>query len=248
MQTWLQFPRCFVAVEKLQPGGLVLSKAEGRHLARVRRIGTGHPVSVLNGLGDVGCGVIHSVDRDRVEIELQDILHIPPPQPEITLLIGALKQSAWDEMLKHAVELGVNRIIRIQSDHAVSEMQGEKREKKAQRWGECMTEACKQSGNPWWPVLEFADHVEQACDSVRHLSGQYFASMGPDARTLTELRQAQHPNSLGNSLGLWVGPEGDFSAREYEQILAAGAVQISLGPRVLRAETAALGLLARCRL
>ncbi|MDF3127768.1 RsmE family RNA methyltransferase [Kiritimatiellaeota bacterium B1221] len=244
MHPWLSAPRCFVAETPLRPGVLLLSKPEGRHLSRVRRIGIDSKVSVLNGCGEVGLAKVVSVDRDRVEVEISERLSLPEPQPRLTLLIGALKQSAWDELLKHAVELGVNRIVRIQSDHAVSEVSGDKLEKKAQRWGECMTEACKQSGNPWWPSLEFAESVEQAGESVKGGSCQFFAGLKQGAKPLSAYLTGEREDEIC----LWVGPEGDFSDQEYSIIEAGGAQQISLGPRILRAETAALALLARLRL
>ncbi len=223
---------------------LSLSKAEGRHLSRVRRIGEGSDVSVLNGCGEVGLAKVSSVDRDQVGLEIAEVLTFAAPEPKLTLLMGALKQTAWDELLKHAVELGVNRILRIQSDHAVSEVSADKLEKKAQRWRECMIEACKQSGNPWCPSLDFAQSVTEACGDVKGISCQFFAGLMEDARPLSDCLQA---DAVGE-ICLWVGPEGDFSDREYECIQAGGAKQISLGPRILRAETAALALLARLRL
>lgn len=244
MQDWLKAPRCFVAENPLRPGTVRLSREEGRHLARVRRIGPGQPVSVLNGRGSVGIAEVMSVDRDQVEVRIADVRALPEPAPHLTLLIGALKQSAWDELLKHAVELGVNRIIRIQSDHAVSELPLDKLEKKACRWRECMTEACKQSGNPWWPSLEFADSVATAAGMLAEGCVQLLAGMQADAGELAQVMTGR----TDSDIALWVGPEGDFSSGEYRILRAAGAVQISLGPRILRAETAALAFLARLRL
>ncbi len=243
MKTWLSAPRCFVDNPDLQIGWVSLSKEEGRHLGRVRRIGAGDRVSVLSGRGRVGLGCLSLQDRDDVRVEIQEVLEIPPARPEITLVIGALKQSAWDEFLKHAVELGVNRIVRVQSDHAVSDVKADKEIRKMQRWRECMIEACKQSANPWLPALQLAGSVAEAMKLLSGVGLQVLASLEGNPQTLPEVL----PKDLPDHLVLWIGPEVDFSAAEIKTISSA-ALPISLGSRILRAETAALALLSHLRL
>ena len=77
MKTWLSAPRCFVDDPDLQIGWVSLSKEEGRHLGRVRRIGAGDRVSVLSGRGRVGLGCLSLQDRDDVRVEIQEVLEIP---------------------------------------------------------------------------------------------------------------------------------------------------------------------------
>ncbi|WFB34788.1 RsmE family RNA methyltransferase [Kiritimatiellota bacterium B12222] len=237
-------PRCFSSEPELFPGLLELSKEEGRHLSRVRRISVAATVTVLNGRGTVAQGRVATIDRDRVSIELDQIHSIPPESPEITLVIGALKQSAWDEVLKHAVELGVNRIIRFQSQHAVSEIKAEKESKKNQRWQECMREACKQSGNPWVPELVLADQLETVRQHLPESAIELLAGLVGTPQSLAEVL----PQRLPEKIVVWIGPEGDFSPAEQQAIQSGGAQVVTLGSRVLRAETAALALLAHLRL
>lgn len=243
MESWLPLPRCFVDEPGLQPGRVLLDKAEGRHLSRVRRIGGAGEVAVLNGRGQVGRGILSVENREEVWVDIRELRYIPPSSPVITLLIGALKQSAWDEMLKHAVELGVNRIIRVQSVHAVADLKSEKEIRKRQRWQECMREACKQSANPWLPQLDLAGSVADAVDQVDPQAFQLLASLQENARPL----RLQLPGEAPKELAVWIGPEGDFSEGEVQQI-SQGAVAVSLGPRILRAETAVLAVLSHLRL
>lgn len=243
MKTWLSAPRCFVDDPSLQVGWVSLSKEEGRHLSRVRRVGNGDPVSVLNGCGLVGLGRLERGDRDDVSVEIQEVLEIPPARPEITLVIGALKQSAWDELLKHVVELGVNRMVRVQSDHAISDVKADKETRKMQRWRECMIEACKQSANPWLPGLQLAGNVTEAMTLLSGVDLQLLASLEGHPKILPEVL----PDILPEKIALWIGPEGDFSTAEL-QVISAVALPISLGSRILRAETAGLALLSHLRL
>ncbi|MDA3875119.1 MAG: RsmE family RNA methyltransferase [Kiritimatiellae bacterium] len=237
-------PRCFADFEAPLPEELHLSAEEGRHLARVRRVGVGAPVSVLNGRGGVALGTVQRVDRQDVWLSLARSEQMPPPTPNITLMMGALKQTAWDLVLKHIVELGVNRIIRVQCERSVADVKSDREEKKRQRWNDCLIEACKQSGNPWLPILECADDVD---DALKRVSESDFMLLAGLEGVVVPLSEAL-PVILPSPIVLWVGPEGDFTPKEQRRICAGGATAISLGDRILRAETAALALTSALRL
>jgi len=233
--------RCFVDVPELRKGPLELSEEEARHLAQVRRAEAGGSVTVLNGRGQSALAEIAVLSKRAVSLELLEICSHPAPAPEITLCIGGLKQAAWDELLRHAVELGLNRLVWVGSDHAVADVKAGRAENKLRRWRERLIQACKQSANPWLPEISVLDSVEQTlreAPAVRRL----VASLHGNRRGAGELLDS------GESLQIWVGPEGDFSTREYEALEQAGTIPVTLGPRILRAETAALALLARIRL
>lgn len=244
MHAYLSAPRCFADVDELSPGELQLSVEEGRHLVRVRRVGTGTPISVLNGRGGVAMGTVLRAERQEVWVKLIRCEQFSPPAPKITLLMGALKQGAWDPLLKHAVELGVNRIIRVQCERAVSEVKSGQEEKKRQRWTDCLIEACKQSGTPWLPELDFADSVGDAVKIVSKQEMQLLAGLEGEVAPLKEVLS----DSLPSRMAVWVGPEGDFTPEEQQIIQEGGAATISLGDRILRAETAALALISALRL
>ncbi|MEX2607801.1 MAG: RsmE family RNA methyltransferase [Kiritimatiellia bacterium] len=244
MHAYLSAPRCFADFDEAGTGEIQLSVEEGRHLIRVRRVGTGTPISLLNGRGGVAVGTVLRVDRQEVWVRLDHFERIPSATPEITLFMGALKQGAWDPLLKHAVELGVNRVIRVQCERAVAEVKSGQEEKKRRRWTDCLIEACKQSGNPWIPKLDFADSVEAATHMVSKRDLQILAGL---EGKVTPLREAL-PEPLPSAIAVWVGPEGDFTPNEQTRIRAGGAAAVSLGERILRAETAALALISALRL
>jgi 16S rRNA (uracil1498-N3)-methyltransferase len=237
--------RCFADVESLVPGEVVLSEEESRHVAQVRRAGPGTPVSLLNGRGAVGEAFIERVEKRHTILRVEQVRMVSAPEPELTLAIGALKQAAWDEVLKHAVELGVNRVLRVQSQHSVSELDGGKAESKLARMRERLIQAAKQSANPWLPELLSAASLEEAFSVCPANALQLLASLRtPAAAGLCEFLRQQE----GGPRVLWIGPEGDFSASEEAFLLSKGAQALSLGPRILRAETAALSLCGAIRL
>lgn len=231
-------PRCWVE-GALAEGELRLSAAEQRHLEKVRRIRAGEEVCVLNGTGQMGFGCL----LEQGGVELTSVIRVPRPTPELHLFLGAVKHSAWEEVLRHATELGVSRIVRVECSHAVSRVEG-KAEKKVLRWRELLVEACKQSANPWMPELLLMNSVSAALEESRRLPAGVVAQLGGEPKSLGETL----PEELPDAMAVWIGPEGDFSAEEYTLIREAGVVPVSLGPRVLRTETAALSLLSRLRL
>ena len=229
-------PRCWLE-KALSPGPVELTASERRHLEKVRRLRPGNAVCVLNGIGQIGQGRL--VDSGTVEIEAVE--NAPRPIPDLRLMMGAVKHSAWEEILRHATELGVSTIVRVECTHSVSRLDGNV-SKKLGRWEDLLLEACKQSANPWRPELKMAASVQEAVDTG-YGSG-VVAQLEEDARSIQEAL----PQELPDSLAVWVGPEGDFTAEEYQLIRGSGAVPVTLGPRILRAETAALSLLSRLRL
>ena len=231
-------PRCW-AEGPLEEGEVQLSGPEIRHAEKVRRIRSGDEVTLLNGEGRIGTGVY----RAGGLVEVHQVRSSPRPDPELVLFMAALKQSAWDEVLKHATELGVSRVVRVESDHAVSRVEG-KADRKLARWRELLVEACKQSGNPWLPELTLASSVMEVLQGEDLPEVQWVAQLGGEVRRPGELLKSESPSQIG----IWIGPEGDFSAEEYKLLHDRGAVPVGLGPLVLRAETAALALLSRLRL
>lgn len=236
-------PRCFAEVDDLQPGGVVaLSEAEFRHLAQVRRQPGGSEVLLLNGKGVLAAGTLEIQGKRGGLVRLTEVKNLPPPAPWIRLCVGGLKNAAWEEVLRHAVELGVNELVWVGSTHAVAEVKADRSEAKLERWRERCRQACKQSANPWLPVLRVTADVGQALALQPAPARRLVAALLPETEAWRR--------ALGDAgaLEIWVGPEGDFTTEEMAMLRQCDAVPVSLGPRICRAETAALACLARVRL
>ncbi len=236
--------RCFLEGD-LVPGECILPEEESRHLTRVRRLGAGDRVRVLNGVGGEADARIVSVDRHHAVLEVEDVRQVPQSLPEVTLVMGALKQSAWDELLPHLVELGVSRLIRWQSRHAVSDIAQDKRTAKQRRWRERLIQASKQSANPWLPELCWADTQAELQTALPQDGRHLLASLSGTPIPFRDWK----PGKVTQPLVAWVGPEGDFTQEEMDWICTNfDAESISLGRNILRAETAALALITLLRL
>jgi len=236
--------RCFADVERLEPGEVPLSPEESRHLSQARRAGVGAEVMVLNGRGDRGRGELIRCDKKAAAVRIDSVERCAPSQPGLSLYAGGLKQAAWDEVLRYAGELGVDRLVWLQSDHAVAELKKDRVEEKRARWRDKLIQSLKQCGNPFLPELAVCFSVEESLAEL----------VGEGVRLVAALRG--EPAPIGEALAgrgdgdlrVWIGPEGDFSERENGLFAAAGVRPVSLGPRILRAETAVLATAAVLRL
>jgi len=208
---------------------------EAKHAAQVLRLRRGDRIVVFDGRGRSAPAELLEVGKSEVRLALGEPRLRPPLLPEILLAQAVPKGKTMDLVVQKAVELGVGAIQPLITRHTVVQVDGDDATRKAAKWQRVALEACKQCGQDLLPEVapprEFADWLPAAEGELRII-----ASLFPGARPLREiLRAAGTPRRVT----LLVGPEGDFSAEEGQAALAAGFLPASLGPIVLRAETAA---------
>ncbi|MEX0326071.1 MAG: 16S rRNA (uracil(1498)-N(3))-methyltransferase [Puniceicoccaceae bacterium] len=213
-----------------------LDKEEIHHLARVRRVRSGEQVEILNGRGAVALCRVEAATGKSVEFTVIERNHHEPPALRRHLLVAVPKGKTLPALLHKAVELGVSEITLLLTKN--SEVGKDRAEQKKDRLDAVVVEALKQSGNPWMPVLRTAVPLAEALDSPGGDSVQRLcAALHPEARPLWEvLQETLQPKG---TVEVYVGPEGDFTADEYGLLAEAGCRFISLGPLVLKVETAA---------
>ncbi len=235
--------RCHVTTAQIEADGIELARDAARHLQTVLRARVGETVSLFDGAGRTRDARIAQADRRGLRFEPQtEVVSHPPPACRLTLAACVSKGHRMDWTIEKAVELGAARIVPMISARTVVRLDDpDEAEGKAARWMRVAVEAARQCGALWLPVI---DEPAGLPDALRHLADCrpiLVAALAPQARllrqVLTDLRAATPPPTAAAWL---VGPEGDFTPAELESILAAGALPVSLGRRVLRAETAAL--------
>lgn len=236
-------------VPQIPSGGqdFPLPEAEAHHAARVLRVRPGDPVQVLDGAGGVGEGTVASVGRRELLLHLDRRVCHPPPPCRIELIQAIAKGPAMEGVLHRAVELGCARLVPLLADRSVS--RPDDAAAKQARWDTLAIEAAKQSGNVWRMCVERP--VTPADWLARGVRPELLliASLEPPVRST---RQALESHRLAHgrrpgSVGVLIGPEGDFTPAEYLAFRNAGAQPIGLGPHVLRVETAATAALAVVR-
>lgn len=233
--------RFYLPPEECAASGFVLRGREAHHASRVLRLRTGDPVTVLNGVGGLwGCEVF-SVGKDAVGLRIIEKTHTSEPATRITLVQALPKGKLFDSIIQKATELGVTRVVPLLSERVVTLIDDDNEASKLEHWRTVAVEAIKQSGQVWLPeIMEPATPTEVLKWSLGD-ELTLVASLQPGSRHpkawFEEFRQREGRGP--RSACVWVGPEGDFTAAEIGAILEAGTRPITLGPLVLRCETAA---------
>lgn len=221
---------------------LKLTGREAHHAAHVLRAQQGERLTVLDGAGGEYLCAVRQIARREVALEVLEKRRVLPSPFSLTLLQALPKSRAFDFILEKATELGVQRIVPLVSARSVSRPDEIGGREKLEKWRLTLIEALKQSGAAWLPELESPLTVEAFLARGERFDVQWVASLQPDARHPREALRASRarPGGSPRTVAVWIGPEGDFTPEELRAIESAGALPVSLGPRVLRVETAAL--------
>lgn len=235
--------RFFIQEIKPSEGLLSIKGTEAKHIATVLRMSTGDRIVLMDGTGKRFQALIESVRHHEVLVTLERALPSPPASPlRISLCQALLKSSAMDYLVHKASELGVDQILPFHSDRTLLKPGAHASANKLRRWREIAQSAAKQSDRmkpaEIGPLLTFRELLEQW---TREDVKKFILWEDETTRDLKSLLRSRPPAK--QIVGI-VGPEGGFSAQEIEAAGEAGFISASLGHRVLRAETAAITLVA----
>ena len=217
---------------------------EARHITRVLRMGQGDRFVLLDRNGARFQVSIESVHQGNVTVLLERPLPAPPPSP-VTITIGQaiLKSGAMDLMIQKATELGVNTIYPFMSERTVVRPQASKKENRIKRWQDIAIAASKQSDRSQppqiMPILSLVElfQIPLPKETLKIILWEEEKNRNIKSLVRPILSRSRAVFSL-------VGPEGGFSRQEISYATEAGFLPVSLGPQILRAETAAIILAA----
>lgn len=231
--------RCLVTTEELLAGAFTLGKEAARHLQTVLRLRAGERVTLFDGQGRTRDALIASADKHGLSLTADAPPHQHPRPPcAITLFACVSKGGRMDWTVEKAVELGVCRIVPVLSDRTIVRLDEEDGLAKAARWSRVAEEAARQCGATWLPVIIPPVPLKASLPILAKAAPVFVAALTPTAQPLrAALAACAGPPP---SAGWFVGPEGDFTDQELDALVQAGAIPVSLGPQVLRAETACL--------
>ena len=234
--------RFFLPPPECRGDALSLTGGEAHHALHVLRLRRGEMVIVLDGAGSELICEVRGSGRDAVQLAVSKRSSVPPPAGRITLLQAVPKGKTIETIIQKATELGASRVVPLLSERVAVRLDASAAVQKAEKWQGIAIEAIKQCGQPWLPKIEAPVTPEEFLARREVFDLALIASLQPGARHPREYFQAfraEHGRWPG-SLGVWVGPEGDFTNTEVAAAIGQGARPISLGPLVLRSETAAL--------
>ena len=223
-------------VDQVHSGFAELAGENAQHLTRVLRVEKGQTFEITDN-SRVWLATVESARRDLVRFEVMEELPAGPPAPAVTLYLALIKFDRFEWAVEKATELGVTRIVPVAATRSERGL-FEGGQKRVERWRRIGHEASEQSRRLRAPEIDAPVKLIQALrDDSRH---RFWCDERPDAPALVEAFQP----SAGDSSALLIGPEGGWTDPEREQFAAAGWRGVSLGPLVLRAETAVCSALA----
>jgi 16S rRNA (uracil1498-N3)-methyltransferase len=220
-----------------------LPAGAARHV-QVLRLQPGSSITLFNGQGGEFEATVQRMGRSDVAVEVG--AHHPIEREvarAVHLLVGLTANERMDWLVEKAAELGVAGIWPVLAERSVLRLGGERAEKKQAHWQAVAVAACEQCGRNRVPQVAPVQSLAQWLAKAGHLaeSARMVLSLGPNTQPLLTAAQSHAPDA---GVTLLSGPEGGLSPAEEMLALAHGFAPVTLGPRVLRAETAPLAALA----
>lgn len=235
--------RFFVKPEQVADGEIRILGGDVNHIVHVLRMKQGDELCVSDGDKMEYICRIRETGSEEVTAEIiygQECgLELPC---RVTLFQGLPKSDKMELIVQKAVELGAWEIVPMATRRAVVKLEGKKEEAKLRRWqgiSESAAKQCRRAAIPQvLPVMSFAQAVEYAADMDCRLIPYELA------KDMDSTRKALGGIAPGQSVGIFIGPEGGFDREEVELAVSRGITPITLGKRILRTETAGFALLS----
>src|SRR5213595_3836058 len=236
--------RFFISPENWDPGALTLAGSEAHHARDVLRMRMGEKLVLFNGRGREITAEIVDVSGDEIRLRTLHEAEIPPLKCRIILGQAIPKGKNMELIVQKAVEIGAAQIAPIISDRTIVQVDSESAGQKQTKWQQVAVEAAKQCGQNWLPYVHAPRKLSElfSVAAEKSFDLQLIGSLQPGARHLKKVL-ADYSNEdrrRPRSVLMLVGPEGDFTPAELELARRHGCQPITLGPIILRVETAAI--------
>ena len=236
-------PRFFVETDQISDKDIVITGTDVNHIRNVLRMTPGEEVTVSDGQGmDYFCRIAE-LTKEEVRLDIVDSWHSFVELPtKIYLFQGLPKADKMELIIQKAVELGAFSIIPVETKRCVVKLDVKKAAKKVVRWQQIAESAAKQSKRMLIPEIHEVMTYKQALEFAKQLDVKLIPY--ELAKGMKETREILSEIKPGQSVGIFIGPEGGFEEEEVAKALEAGAHAITLGRRILRTETAGLAILS----
>lgn len=237
-------PRCrlLVAPAALAGGRLELRGDDHHYLTRVRRLRAGDVIELFDGQGRAAEATIETIDATAAAVTVGAVRATGAARPRMRMLLPLLKGDRTDWCVQKLVELGADELRFVQFARSVVRVEGERAGTRLRRLEAVARDAARQCGRADLPSLAGPDDLPRALAEAAGLKLLFWEQ----ARDLP--LTAILPGAPAAEVTLLVGPEGGLELAEVEAARASGFAVAGLGPRVLRAETAALAALVAVQL
>ena len=230
-----------VSTEAIQQDLLVLEGEQAHHLLHVLRATEGTEVGAFDGAGLTRLYHVVARSATALTLEAKQPVFSAVGAPVETVLFACIpKGDRMEWLLEKATELGVSKIVPVMSARTVVRLDAKQAVAKQARWQRIVEAASRQCGAAFIPEVLVPQAFGATVELMKQCSTLIVAALIPEAQPLKPVLDTLNPQTPGQMWGWWCGPEGDFTKEEMQTILDCGAVPVTLGPLILRAETAAI--------
>ena len=219
---------------------MLLDDADARHISKALRMRAGDEIILSDGMGKSFIAVLDKVDREGVSCAItQPAPETAAPALRVTLVQALPKGDKMDYIVQKGAEIGLSGIIPLISERVEAKLTEDKRIKRTERWRRIAMEAAKQCRRPDIPQISPPRTWDEALEEIPQSACALIPWEGETKYSLKSfLRERPAPQEIY----CFIGPEGGFSSSEIEKARRHGLLSVSLGPRILRAETAGLAV------
>lgn len=229
--------RFFLSPHQITPEHVVFPAAQARQIRVVLRMAVGDSVTVLDNTGALYEVRLAHVERDHVIGNIVGKKHAPgEPKVVLTLYQSFLKRDKFETVLQKGTEVGVSRFVPLVTQRTLVQAT-EMKQNKAARWETILQEAAEQSERGRIPELAKPVMLKTAVSQFNNFDLTLLCYARVEGVGV-QVAVSQRPTA--KTVALLIGPEGGFSEEEVAQCSKAGAQIVTLGPRILRTETAAI--------
>jgi 16S rRNA (uracil1498-N3)-methyltransferase len=233
-------PRFFISPEQVAGQLITVSGEDVRHIGAVLRMKTGDELLLCDGKGsEYSVKIIH-IDRTEIKTEIVNKTRRELAYPRVTLGQGLPKSDKMDWIVQKATELGVESIVPLVTERTIVKVRDE--EKRVSRWQKIAREAAMQSNRVDIPVI---GQIVSSNDFLRTLNSELGTLLlFPWEEGTKPIKDVLRGSEGIKQITVLIGPEGGFSSAEAESASRRGFHPVSLGPNILRTETAAIAVLS----
>lgn len=234
--------RFYIPPENWNPDALALTDSEAHHAREVLRMKRGERAVLFNGRGRETTAEIVDLAKSEIRFRKLHESEMPPLRCRITLGQAIPKGKNMDLILQKAVEIGAAEIAPLISERTIVDLDKKEAEQKREKWQQIAIEAAKQCGQNWLPTIHTPQKLKDFFSHQPAHDLRLIGSLQPDAlhlkNILAEYRERRGDRPM--TVLMMVGPEGDFTPAELALAKTHGCLPITLGPIILRVETAAI--------
>ena len=230
--------RFYIKTGSICNGRAVITGQEARHLGTVLRLAPGDQVELVDGRGTIARAEIETLSHNMAALTVLDTALPGGESPvQITLAQGMLKDKKMDMLVRHLTELGICQWVPFYSSRSIPKPDAKRLCSRMERWNKIAREALKQCGRSMVPLIKEPVQFDDLIETAMEYDGKI--AFWENATTPIHTLQPP-PQEPVKRIIVLIGPEGGFSGPEIEAAKKRGFSACSLGPRILRAETASL--------